>query len=580
MNTHHLEEEKMQTKHKKRTRKIQAQLLEQVEFYFGDANLHKDRFMKQEISKNPEGYVAISIIASFNRMKQLTDDIKLLVKAMKMSSLLELNEDETLVRRKTPVPEPRNVDAETIYVEKLPPYADHDWVKGIFSKYGKVVYVSLPRYKHTGDIKGFAFVEFENAKDAQEAIQNFNKGGKSKQDNEPQDKTENGFSTDQLSEHPKITKGKRRRSHSESELETHKHKEKKRKRTVSESSVDSDNERHSDTKQKQEGLNRKDINKNKGCQEGVGEGADCKDKKGRKSVQWEEGEKIASIKKVSKSGVTPSVGQKRGHDDRISDEKGMEQKRQRISDKTSDDESCEEDTAKESKKQKKRKRKKKEKKETRLPHLRVISKLEWLQLKKEYKDKQREAMNNLKKQLEQSKPSVGNSLPETREKKKSQGLDDDALKGKNQNKIPNKSQEQIPEAKKLPYTPGVVLKFLCQNGETTMTDLRAMFTSHAPVAYLDFMAGSSEGHVRFHTAENCASVLEAMSSKTDEVKIETLTEEEEKSYWEKINADRIERYNSKRKKKRGTEKVARKADALQMQRQTHIRFDEDDDEGD
>ena len=30
MNTHHLEEEKMQTKHKKRTRKIQAQLLEQV----------------------------------------------------------------------------------------------------------------------------------------------------------------------------------------------------------------------------------------------------------------------------------------------------------------------------------------------------------------------------------------------------------------------------------------------------------------------------------------------------------------------------------------------------------------------
>ena len=121
-------------------------------------------------------------------------------------------------------------------------------------------------------------------------------------------------------------------------------------------------------------MNRKDINKNKDCQEGVGEGADCKDKKGRKSVQWEEGEKIASIKKGSKSGVTPSVGQKRGHDDRISDEKGMEQKRQRISDKTSDDESCEEDTAKESKKQKKRKRKKKEKKETRLPHLRVISK--------------------------------------------------------------------------------------------------------------------------------------------------------------------------------------------------------------
>ena len=32
-------------------------------------------------------------------------------------------------------------------------------------------------------------------------------------------------------------------------------------------------------------------------------------------------------------------------------------------------------------------------------------------------------------------------------------------------------------------------------------------------------------------------------------------EEEEKSYWEKINADRMSRYNSKREKKRGTEKV-------------------------
>ena len=34
--------------------------------------------------------VAISTIASFNRMKQITDDISLVVKAMKMSSMLEV----------------------------------------------------------------------------------------------------------------------------------------------------------------------------------------------------------------------------------------------------------------------------------------------------------------------------------------------------------------------------------------------------------------------------------------------------------------------------------------------------------
>ena len=30
---------------------------------------------------------------------------------------------------------------------------------------------SIPRYKHTGDVKGFAFVEFESAKGAQEAVE-------------------------------------------------------------------------------------------------------------------------------------------------------------------------------------------------------------------------------------------------------------------------------------------------------------------------------------------------------------------------------------------------------------------------
>ena len=30
---------------------------------------------------------------------------------------------------------------------------------------------SIPRFKHTGEVKGFAFVEFETSKQAKEAIQ-------------------------------------------------------------------------------------------------------------------------------------------------------------------------------------------------------------------------------------------------------------------------------------------------------------------------------------------------------------------------------------------------------------------------
>lgn len=41
----------------------------------------------------------------------------------------------------------------------------------MFGKCGNVVYVSIPRYKSTGDPKGFAFVEFETKEQADKAIE-------------------------------------------------------------------------------------------------------------------------------------------------------------------------------------------------------------------------------------------------------------------------------------------------------------------------------------------------------------------------------------------------------------------------
>ena len=45
-------------------------------------------------------------------------------------------------------------------MENIPSTSNHESLKGIFSKFGVVEYVSLPKFKSTGDIKGFAFVEF------------------------------------------------------------------------------------------------------------------------------------------------------------------------------------------------------------------------------------------------------------------------------------------------------------------------------------------------------------------------------------------------------------------------------------
>lgn len=54
--------------------------------------------------------------------------------------------------------------------ENLPEHADVDWVRGKFSAFGPVQYVSLPRYKSL-KIKGFAFVEFGDTDAITRAIQ-------------------------------------------------------------------------------------------------------------------------------------------------------------------------------------------------------------------------------------------------------------------------------------------------------------------------------------------------------------------------------------------------------------------------
>jgi La-related protein 7 len=41
----------------------------------------------------------------------------------------------------------------------------------VFSAYGKVAYVSLPKYRTSGKIKGFAFVEFDTPEEANKTLE-------------------------------------------------------------------------------------------------------------------------------------------------------------------------------------------------------------------------------------------------------------------------------------------------------------------------------------------------------------------------------------------------------------------------
>ncbi|SPP88593.1 la-related protein 7 [Drosophila guanche] len=156
---------------RKRKRHLYNSIRSQMEFYFGDANLTKDRFLRRYVDQDP--YVPLEIFLTFNKIKPLAQDVMQIAKALNNSQLLELDESRLKVRRKTKLPDQRDVNDKTLYVEALPANASHDWLKEVFSRYGPVAYVSLPHYPGTKKIKEFAFIEFERSTALEKAVKAF-----------------------------------------------------------------------------------------------------------------------------------------------------------------------------------------------------------------------------------------------------------------------------------------------------------------------------------------------------------------------------------------------------------------------
>lgn len=169
-NEHNLDEnhDNSQKKGRHRKKQLYKSILQQMEFYFSDSNLAKERFLSQLIQNDP--YVDVSIFLQFNKIRKLTSSLEDVTKAISKSELIELSEDKTKVRRKLPIKVKENVDECTIYVERLKSDATHEWLTAIFSEFGKVTYVSIPKYYQSNIIKGFAFVEFETEESANAAL--------------------------------------------------------------------------------------------------------------------------------------------------------------------------------------------------------------------------------------------------------------------------------------------------------------------------------------------------------------------------------------------------------------------------
>jgi RNA recognition motif-containing protein len=162
-------------------------IAQQVEFYFSDANITKDKFLLKHVKRNKEGFVSLKLISSFKRVKHLTKDWRQVAYALKKCSVkLEVNDLETKVRRLDELPAyDETTPSRTVVVLNLP--MDRPTIEGvydIFSICGEIVLIRIlrPGNPIPADIKQYvakhpemtakvcALVEFERTEFAQKAV--------------------------------------------------------------------------------------------------------------------------------------------------------------------------------------------------------------------------------------------------------------------------------------------------------------------------------------------------------------------------------------------------------------------------
>ncbi|KAK9235738.1 hypothetical protein V1525DRAFT_408994 [Lipomyces kononenkoae] len=153
-----------------------AAILKQVEFYFSDQNLPKDKFLWTTASAN-DGWVPISTIASFSRMRRF-QPLEAIVDALCQSKeLLEVSEDREKVRRRMPLKQPAPEEKATAFMSSVyvkgfgeeTPTSQFD-IENFFEGFG--LGLRQVRLRRDGDkkFKGSVFVEFATVDEAEKFI--------------------------------------------------------------------------------------------------------------------------------------------------------------------------------------------------------------------------------------------------------------------------------------------------------------------------------------------------------------------------------------------------------------------------
>lgn len=134
---------------------LTAALKQQVQFYFSPQNLSTDKFLNSQM--NSQKYVSIDVIASFPKMKNLTEDRNTLIQVIKQCQTLNLDETETMVRPNL------KIERNTLILRDIPATIPVEEVSNIFQHPGCAAIVTI-----RPDINDTWFVTFDSEDKCQE----------------------------------------------------------------------------------------------------------------------------------------------------------------------------------------------------------------------------------------------------------------------------------------------------------------------------------------------------------------------------------------------------------------------------
>ncbi|XP_022742316.1 uncharacterized protein LOC111293702 isoform X2 [Durio zibethinus] len=171
-------------------------ILNQVEYYFSDLNLATTDHLMRFISKDPEGYVPISVVASFKKIKALITTHSQLARVLRKSLKLVVSKNGKKVRRRHPLTESdrEELQSRIIVAENLPKDHCHQNLMKIFSAVGSVKTICICHPQPSGGVvssasrseksdcmhlsnKLHAFVEYESVELAEKAVAELNDEG-------------------------------------------------------------------------------------------------------------------------------------------------------------------------------------------------------------------------------------------------------------------------------------------------------------------------------------------------------------------------------------------------------------------